>query len=268
MACFFVLALLHSFSSHCFPPFSFSPPRENDIFALERAHLCWRSNPYGCIESSRELYIHQRSRRGACLSVRVSKKIEVPLVNILRGRIFSYSSAAAEYKLCWDFPLWDGFSRRCEADEHPSIPPPPPSTHTFVPVKLTRENEANEITSTGWRNGQIWCFLLVIWQYLEASSTSDSHFLPVIFNQPFLPKIKGETLVASGSDRTMTARSAAALSLCLGERINSHVAALGARCPPAHCPVPRNTASAASHSAPPHLLQVSGAGRQSSKTFL
>lgn len=149
-----------------------------------------------------------------------------------------------------------------------AAPHPPPSTHTFVPVKLTRENEANEITSTGWRNGQIWCILLVIWQYLEASSTSDSHFLPVIFNQPFLPKIKGETLVASGSDRAMTVRPAAALSLCLGERINSHVAALGARCPPAHCPVPRNTASAASHSAPPHLLQVSGAGRQSSKTFL
>lgn len=51
-------------------------------------------------------------------------------------------------------------------------------------------NEANDITSTRWRNGLMWCILLVIWQYLEASPASDSHFLPVIFNQHFLPKIK------------------------------------------------------------------------------
>lgn len=126
MACFFVLALLHSFSSHSFPPFS---SRENDISALERAHLCRRSNPYGCIGSSRELYIHQRSRRGACLSLRVSKKKRSASSKYIERPNFlpQFSSVEDdEYKWCRDFPLWDGFSRRCEADEHPQ---PPPNTY-------------------------------------------------------------------------------------------------------------------------------------------
>lgn len=138
MAYFFVLVLLHSFSSHCFPPFSFSPPRENDIFALERAHLCWRSNPYGCIESSRELYIHQRSRQGACLSLRVSKKREVPLVNILRGRIFSYSSAASRTTNTNYVGIF-----RCEmvslVDARLMSSPPPPTLNTYL-----RTGEINE----------------------------------------------------------------------------------------------------------------------------
>lgn len=126
-----------------------------------------------------------------------------------------------EYKLCWVFPQWDGFFGGFEAEDR--LPSPP--THTFMPVKLTRENGANKLTSRGRRNGRIWCILLVIWQYLEASSTSDSHFLPVIFNQPFLPKIKDKTLVVRRSSRT--------LSLFLRELINSHVVAFSTRCPPA-----------------------------------
>lgn len=187
---------------------------------------------------------------------------------ILRSRIFSCSSPASRTSTN-DVGFFHS-EMVSLVDSSADEPLPCPPTHTFMRVKLTRENGANDLTSTGFRNGRMWCILLVIWQYLEASSTSDSHFLPVIFNQPFLPKIKGKTLVVRWSCVTMTAQPAAALPLSppASERINSHVAASGTRCPPAHCPVLRNTASTASHSARPHLLQVSAAGQQSSETFL
>lgn len=65
----------------------------------------------------------------------------------------------------------------------------PPTTYLYT-REINEEDVANEITSTRWRNRLIWRILPVIWQYLEASPAPDSHFLPVIFNQRFLPKIK------------------------------------------------------------------------------
>lgn len=75
---------------------------------------------------------------------------------------------------------------KCKVDETPFSPP----TTYLQSREINEENEANSITSSRWRNGLMWRFLLVVWQYLEASLASDSHFLPVIVNQGFLPKIK------------------------------------------------------------------------------
>lgn len=106
---------------------------------------------------------------------------------VVHSRIHLYSG---KDNLGWHCCLrqFTAFHCKCKVGENPT---PLPHTTTYLHTsKINEENEANEITSTRWRNRLIWRILPVIWQYLQAWLASDSHFLPVIFNQRFLPKIK------------------------------------------------------------------------------